>query len=134
MQNEFRRQAIVRLLILALSATPVAGLAQERARPIGHLFTVEDFERDGDGFRITIANKSNRAFTDFKVIVQGTDINRVTVYRREIHVTDLMEGRSERTFFLDGYDDRVFRVRIRVLDQGLGDTGGRGPTGGVSPG
>ncbi|HSO20115.1 MAG TPA: hypothetical protein VLT88_11680 [Desulfosarcina sp.] len=124
MKNAFHRQVIIRLLILALSAAPVAALAQERTRSIGHLFSVENFERDGDGFSLTVANNSNRGFADFLIIVLGRDIHRVTVYRREIHVSEMMEGRSERTFHLDSFDDRVFRVRIEVLSEILpGESG-----------
>ncbi len=107
------------LMVFILSLLPVSVSAQERLRPIGHLFSVEGFERDGDGYRITIANHSNRAFTDFEIIVLGTDVNRVTIYRRKIEVNDLMKGQSERTFHLDGTDDRVFRVRIEVFQKPL---------------
>ena len=86
-------------------------------RRVDHLFAIEDFDRSKDGYNITIANKSKRAFSDILIVVLGRDLSHVTVYRREIPV-EFMEGKEVRTFFLSGYDERVFKFRIKVFDYG----------------
>lgn len=97
-----------------IPAAPVDGYRP--VRRIDQFFEVNEFQRDVDGFNITIANNSKRGFSDFQIVVLGLDIGGVHVYRREINVDNFMEGQSERTFFLPGYDSRVFRVKLRVFD------------------
>jgi hypothetical protein len=77
-------------------------------------FRLEDFERNGDGYKITIRNDSINAFSDLVVVVIGNDISGVTVYMQEFPV-DFMEGKSEKTFFVPGYDERIFEVKMRIL-------------------
>lgn len=77
-------------------------------------FRLEDFKRNGDGYKVTIRNDSVNAFSDFLVVILGNDVNGITVFRREFPV-DFMEGTSQRTFFVPGYDDRVFEVKLRIL-------------------
>lgn len=108
--------AMIMALAMALMFLQPAQ-AHQSLRRVDHLFGVESFERDGDGFEIVIANRSKRGFENFKVIVLGKDMHYVTVYRQEIEVEGFMEGQSQRHFFLPGYDDRVFRVEIEVYDK-----------------
>ena len=77
-------------------------------------FRLEDFERNGDGYKITIRNDSINAFRDFVVVVIGNDISGITVYTQEFPV-GFMEGKSEKTFFVPGYDERIFEVKMRIL-------------------
>ena len=110
------RRPIIGLLVVLLVAIPAAGIAQQVLPPIDHLFRLESYERRGDGYDITVANTSNRAFTDVTIVVLGTDINRATIYRREIHPAGLFEGQSERTFHISGNDADIFRLDIEVYD------------------
>ncbi|MFZ7110323.1 MAG: hypothetical protein ACOWYE_01460 [Desulfatiglandales bacterium] len=82
-------------------------------RSVGHHFEYEDFEKNGDGFNITIVNKSKQGFSELKIVVLGTDIDWVTVYRREIEV-EFFEGEGKKTFFLPGYDERVYDINLRI--------------------
>lgn len=112
-----RPTRIAGLIVLLSLAMPWLSVHGMQSLPrISHLFTVEDFDREGDGFSLTISNQSKRGFGDFRIVVLGLDMDYTTIYRREIEVEDFMEGQSERTFFLPGYDDRVFRVNIEVYN------------------
>ncbi|MFO7965854.1 MAG: hypothetical protein R6U50_18150 [Desulfobacterales bacterium] len=88
----------------------------KKLRRLDHYFEVENYERQGNGFIIEVSNKSKQGFADFTVIFNGYNVNRVHIYRRET-IVDFMEGKSERTFFLPGYDKRVFRIEIEVYDK-----------------
>jgi hypothetical protein len=92
----------------------VAAVSGQLIVRIDSSFRLEEFERADDGYEVTIRNESNNAFSDFLVVILGTDISDVTVYRREFPV-DFMEGKSERTFFIPGYDERIFEVKMRIL-------------------
>ncbi|RJR50768.1 MAG: hypothetical protein C4576_04770 [Desulfobacteraceae bacterium] len=77
-------------------------------------FRLEEFERNGDGYKVTIRNDSIDGFRDFVVVVIGNDISGVNIYQQEFPV-DFMEGKSERTFFIPHYDERIFEVKMRIL-------------------
>jgi len=77
-------------------------------------FQLEEFERNGDGYKVTIRNDSMDGFRDFVVVVLGNDISGINIYQQEIPV-DFMEGKSEKTFFVPGYDERIFEVKLRIL-------------------
>ncbi len=81
-------------------------------------FRLEDFERNGDGYKVTISNDSVHAFSNFLVVILGTDISGITVYRSEFPV-EFMEGKSQQTFLVSGYDDRVFEVNEAQIPKGL---------------
>jgi hypothetical protein len=113
-----RKLALIRSLLgwiilveLLLSSTIFAHLAIVR---IDSNFRLEDFKRNGDGYKVTIRNDSINAFNDFVVVIIGNDISGITVYMREFPV-DFMEGKSEQTFFVPGYDERIFEVKMRIL-------------------
>ncbi|PKN62648.1 MAG: hypothetical protein CVU57_23105 [Deltaproteobacteria bacterium HGW-Deltaproteobacteria-15] len=112
------RDALIRSLLgwiilaeFVLSSTVFAHRAFVR---IDSNFRLEDFERNGDGYKITIRNDSINAFRNFLVVVIGNDISGVTVYTQEFPV-GFMEGKSEKTFFVPGYDERIFEVKMRIL-------------------
>lgn len=101
------------ILVEILFASTVVADGQLIVR-IDSNFVLEDFDRNGDGYRVTIRNDSTDAFSDFLVVILGTDISGINVFQREFPV-DFMEGKSERTFFVPGYDDRIFEVKMRIL-------------------
>jgi hypothetical protein len=101
------------LVVAAILSASIPASGQFIVRIDSH-FKLEDFDRDGDGYKLTIRNDSEKAFGGFQVVILGSDISGVFVYRREFLV-DFMEGKSERTFFVPGYDDRIFEVKMRIL-------------------
>ena len=112
----FLSSALLFALLLPPAAPP-AEAYRPGVRRIDHFFRIKGFERDGDGYRVTLENLSRKGFSGFLIVFLGTDIDRIDVYRREIYVDAFMEGKSERTFFLPGHDDRVLRFDIRVFDR-----------------
>lgn len=82
--------------------------------PMESNFTLVSFDQSGDGYNVTFRNESPNAYSNFEIVIDGMDIGGITVFRREILI-DFMEGQSERTFFVPGYDKRVFEVKFKVL-------------------
>lgn len=114
MTDRLLLQWVIVTAILVASAAVASGDYGGYIVRIDSNFILEDFERKGDGYRVTIKNESNNAFSDFLVVILGTDISDVTIFRSEFPV-DFMEGKSERTFFVPGYDERIFEVQLRIL-------------------
>ena len=108
--------SIAMLLCLNLSvAAPVR--AHEPMQRIDRHFSVLEHERDGDGFSITVRNHSKRGFSDVTIVFLGQDMDYVTIYQQKVDVQGFVEGQSERTFFLPGYEERVESFDIHVFDR-----------------
>ena len=73
----------------------------------------KDFERNGDGYNLTLVNKSQQGLVEFYVIVQGTDINGNVIYRQRFFV-DFIPGNGQISYFLPGYNKSIFEVRLLV--------------------
>ena len=103
------------LLSTLFAVAPVRG--HEPMQRIDEHFRIKDFERDGDGFRVTVRNHSKLGFSDVTIVFLGADMDWVTVYQQKVDVKGFVEGQSERTFFLPGYDERVESFDIHVFDR-----------------
>jgi hypothetical protein len=104
------------LLLMSLFAVaPVRG--HEPMQRIDRHFRVQDFEQDGDGFRVTVRNHSKRGFSDVTIVFLGQDLDYVTVYQNKVEVKGFVEGQSERTYFLPDFDERVESFDIHVFDR-----------------
>ncbi len=95
--------------LLSLPATSSAFLAWGRTN-INYL-EYKDFVRDGDGYNITLVNTNQRELVEFYIIIHGTDSFGNVVYRQRFYV-DFVPGNGQISYYLPGYNDRIFDMRV----------------------
>jgi hypothetical protein len=101
---------IISILTIFISTNSIAFISFGN---ITSTLDYKNFRQQDDGYTFTLVNKSTNEISEFYVIIRGYDYRKNTIYRKRIYV-DFLEGNGELTFFLPGYDERIFEVDIKT--------------------
>jgi hypothetical protein len=108
------KRAILFLVVLSvLILTTAAWAFQSWGRTNYQYLEYSDLVRDGDGYNITLLNRHQSGIVEIYVIVHGTDIHGNVVYRQRFYV-DFIPGNGQVGYWLPGYNNRIFDMRIMI--------------------